>query len=161
MGWGYVYGEIAGASAVGSSFVHAAACQTLLQILVNMELCMGKFEINAYEMFVGLDEVYLGAMGLNILSLGYAHMYVCWSYKGYNAHVWLLELHIRLSFLRLLNTVLLRSVISVILMTYKMKNMCCSDVPIPRSALSVKNMPHFLSTTSLFYTSTSPTECPV
>eukprot|EP00983_Pelagomonas_calceolata_P110010 1159621-Pelagomonas_calceolata.AAC.22 len=23
-------------------------------------------------------------------------------------------------------------------MTYKMKNMCCSDVPIPRSALSVR-----------------------
>eukprot|EP00983_Pelagomonas_calceolata_P131061 1161740-Pelagomonas_calceolata.AAC.12 len=57
--------------------------------------------------------------------------------------------------------VLLRSVIPVILMTYKMKNMCCSDVPIPRSALSVKSMPHILSTTSLFYTSTSPTGCPV
>eukprot|EP00983_Pelagomonas_calceolata_P024423 769100-Pelagomonas_calceolata.AAC.1 len=36
--------------------------------------------------------------------------------------------------------VILRSVISVILMTYnlKMKSMCCSDVPIPRSALSVE-----------------------
>eukprot|EP00983_Pelagomonas_calceolata_P066788 1149215-Pelagomonas_calceolata.AAC.1 len=35
---------------------------------------------------------------------------------------------------RLLGPILLlRSVISVILMTYKMKNMCCSnDVPIPR-----------------------------
>eukprot|EP00983_Pelagomonas_calceolata_P051041 1142237-Pelagomonas_calceolata.AAC.1 len=35
--------------------------------------------------------------------------------------------------------------------------MCFSDAPIPRSALSVKSMPHFLSTTSLSYTSTSPT----
>eukprot|EP00983_Pelagomonas_calceolata_P003870 125562-Pelagomonas_calceolata.AAC.1 len=43
----------------------------------------------------------------------------------------------------------------------KMKNMCCSDVPIPRSALFVKSLPHFSSTTSLFYTSTSPTGCPV
>eukprot|EP00983_Pelagomonas_calceolata_P016286 515057-Pelagomonas_calceolata.AAC.1 len=57
--------------------------------------------------------------------------------------------------------VLLRSVISVILMTYKMKNMCCSNAPIPRSALSIKGMPHFLSTTSISYTSTSPTGCPV
>eukprot|EP00983_Pelagomonas_calceolata_P131557 1161786-Pelagomonas_calceolata.AAC.5 len=57
--------------------------------------------------------------------------------------------------------VLLRSVIPVILMTYKMKNMCCSNVPIPRSALYVKSMPHSLSTTSLFYTFISPTgkEC--
>eukprot|EP00983_Pelagomonas_calceolata_P009746 315921-Pelagomonas_calceolata.AAC.1 len=43
----------------------------------------------------------------------------------------------------------------------KMKNMCCSDVPIPRSVLSVRSMPHFLSLTSLFYISTSPTGCPV
>eukprot|EP00983_Pelagomonas_calceolata_P077867 1154046-Pelagomonas_calceolata.AAC.1 len=57
--------------------------------------------------------------------------------------------------------VLLQSVISVNLMTYKMENMCCSDVPILRSALSARSMPHFLSTTSLFYISTSPTECPV
>eukprot|EP00983_Pelagomonas_calceolata_P083152 1156096-Pelagomonas_calceolata.AAC.1 len=42
----------------------------------------------------------------------------------------------------------LQSVIPVILMTYKMQNMCCSDVPIPRSALSVRSMPHFLNTTS-------------
>eukprot|EP00983_Pelagomonas_calceolata_P124833 1161147-Pelagomonas_calceolata.AAC.10 len=35
------------------------------------------------------------------------------------------------------------------------------DAPIPRSAISVKSMPHFLSTTSLFYTSMSPTGCPV
>eukprot|EP00983_Pelagomonas_calceolata_P014983 476084-Pelagomonas_calceolata.AAC.1 len=57
--------------------------------------------------------------------------------------------------------ILLRSVMSVIWMTYKMKNICCSDAPIPRSALSVKNIPHFLSTTSLSYTSTSPTGCTV
>eukprot|EP00983_Pelagomonas_calceolata_P077416 1153847-Pelagomonas_calceolata.AAC.2 len=57
--------------------------------------------------------------------------------------------------------VLLRSVISVIRMTYKMKNTYCSDAPIPRSALSDKSMRHFLSMTSLFYTSTSPTGCPV
>eukprot|EP00983_Pelagomonas_calceolata_P127061 1161364-Pelagomonas_calceolata.AAC.1 len=31
--------------------------------------------------------------------------------------------------------VLLQSVISVILMTYKMENMCCSEVPIPRLAV--------------------------
>eukprot|EP00983_Pelagomonas_calceolata_P051212 1142309-Pelagomonas_calceolata.AAC.1 len=55
----------------------------------------------------------------------------------------------------------LQSVISVILMAYKMDNMCCSDVPIPRSALSVRCVPHFLSTTSLFYIFISPTGCPV
>eukprot|EP00983_Pelagomonas_calceolata_P093661 1157799-Pelagomonas_calceolata.AAC.13 len=38
---------------------------------------------------------------------------------------------------------LLQSVIPVVPMAYKMKNMCCSDVSIPRSALSVKSMPHF------------------
>eukprot|EP00983_Pelagomonas_calceolata_P008817 286650-Pelagomonas_calceolata.AAC.1 len=55
--------------------------------------------------------------------------------------------------------VLLRS-----LMACKMKNICCSDVPIPRPALSVKSMPHSLSTTSLFYIKMiimSPTGCPV
>eukprot|EP00983_Pelagomonas_calceolata_P032819 1028063-Pelagomonas_calceolata.AAC.1 len=62
--------------------------------------------------------------------------------------------------------VLLQSVIPVILMTYKMKNICCSVVLIPRSALSlcalpVRSMPLFLSTTSPSYTSTSPTGCPV
>eukprot|EP00983_Pelagomonas_calceolata_P050149 1141829-Pelagomonas_calceolata.AAC.1 len=39
--------------------------------------------------------------------------------------------------------------------------MCCSVVPISRFALSVRSVPHFLSTTSLLYTSTSPTGCPV
>eukprot|EP00983_Pelagomonas_calceolata_P057247 1144977-Pelagomonas_calceolata.AAC.9 len=29
------------------------------------------------------------------------------------------------------------------------EKMCCSNAPIPRSALSAKRMPHFLSTTSL------------
>eukprot|EP00983_Pelagomonas_calceolata_P087316 1156927-Pelagomonas_calceolata.AAC.3 len=54
-----------------------------------------------------------------------------------------------------------RSVMPVILMTFKMKNMCWSDVPIPRSAFSVKSSPHFLSTTSLFNIIISPTGCPV
>eukprot|EP00983_Pelagomonas_calceolata_P025037 786950-Pelagomonas_calceolata.AAC.1 len=53
--------------------------------------------------------------------------------------------------------VLLQSVMPVILMTYKMKNTCCSVVLIPWSALSVRSMPLFLSTTSLSYISTSPT----
>eukprot|EP00983_Pelagomonas_calceolata_P109778 1159595-Pelagomonas_calceolata.AAC.4 len=42
---------------------------------------------------MGLHKVFLGAVGPNIVSLGYAHMYA------------LLELHIRLSVLWLLNTV--------------------------------------------------------
>eukprot|EP00983_Pelagomonas_calceolata_P037408 1136316-Pelagomonas_calceolata.AAC.5 len=42
-----------------------------------------------------------------------------------------------------------------------MKNMCRPVVSIPRSALFVRSMPHLLSTTSLFYASTSPTGCPV
>eukprot|EP00983_Pelagomonas_calceolata_P037901 1136585-Pelagomonas_calceolata.AAC.3 len=57
--------------------------------------------------------------------------------------------------------VLLQCVIPVILMTYKMENMCFSVVLIPRSALSVRSMPLFSSTTSLSYISTSPTGCPV
>eukprot|EP00983_Pelagomonas_calceolata_P046764 1140332-Pelagomonas_calceolata.AAC.1 len=60
--------------------------------------------------------------------------------------------------------VLLPSVISVILMTYKGykgKRPQSRHVPIPRFALSVKSTPHFLSTTSPSYTSTSPTGCPV
>eukprot|EP00983_Pelagomonas_calceolata_P055316 1144108-Pelagomonas_calceolata.AAC.1 len=56
---------------------------------------------------------------------------------------------------------LLQSVISVILMTCKMKNMCCSDVPIPRSAISVKSMHHTLNTTSLFCILISPSGRPV
>eukprot|EP00983_Pelagomonas_calceolata_P010406 337535-Pelagomonas_calceolata.AAC.1 len=39
----------------------------------------------------------------------------------------------------------------VVPMTYKMKNTCCSNVPIPRSAPSVKGMLHYLSTTSLLH----------
>eukprot|EP00983_Pelagomonas_calceolata_P080442 1155149-Pelagomonas_calceolata.AAC.1 len=57
--------------------------------------------------------------------------------------------------------VLLRSVISVIWMTYKINNMCCSDVPVPKSALSTKSMPHYLSTTFFFYIFISSTGCPV
>eukprot|EP00983_Pelagomonas_calceolata_P049384 1141494-Pelagomonas_calceolata.AAC.2 len=45
----------------------------------------------------------------------------------------------------------LQSVIPVTLMTFKVKHMCCSGVPIPKSALSVRIMPLFSSTTSLFY----------
>eukprot|EP00983_Pelagomonas_calceolata_P077097 1153714-Pelagomonas_calceolata.AAC.2 len=52
---------------------------------------------------------------------------------------------------------LLQSVISVIPMIFKMKDMCCSDVPIPRSSLSVISMPCPLSTTSIFYIFISPT----
>eukprot|EP00983_Pelagomonas_calceolata_P005943 197828-Pelagomonas_calceolata.AAC.1 len=36
-------------------------------------------------------------------------------------------------------------------MKYKMKNICCSGVPIPRFALSVKRMPLFSSKSSFFY----------
>eukprot|EP00983_Pelagomonas_calceolata_P004138 134389-Pelagomonas_calceolata.AAC.1 len=44
-------------------------------------------------LFWGITQVFLGAVGLNILSLGYGYMYA------------LLELHVCLSILWLLNTV--------------------------------------------------------